>query len=59
MSDSGQTKKRHPTGIPPRKERGGQPGNRNAARSVLALSTLQRRVGALARRAKMLMAALP
>ena len=59
MSDSGQTKKRHPTGIPPRKERGGQPGNRNAAKTVLALSTLSRRVCALNRRAKLLMAMLP
>ncbi len=52
MSDSGKTKKRHPTGIPPRKKHGGQPGNRNAAKAVLALSTLRRRVRALRRRAK-------
>jgi len=59
MSDSGQTKKRHPTGIPPRKRRGGQPGNRNAAKPVLALSTLCRRVHALRHRAKKLMAMVP
>ena len=55
MSRNGQTKKRHPTGIPPRKKHGGQPGNRNAVRPVLALSTLRRRVRALRRRAKIIM----
>ena len=59
MSDSGQTKKRHPTGILPRKRQGGQPGNRNAARPVLALSTLCRRIRALKRRAKLLLALVP
>ena len=59
MSRNGQTTKRHPTGVPPRKKHGGQPRNRNAARPVLALSTLSRRVRALKRRAKAAMAMVP
>lgn len=56
MSGFEQTKKRHPTGIPPRKNRGGQPGNRNAAKRVLALSTIRVRVRTLRRRARALIA---
>lgn len=56
MSGFEQTKKRHPTGIPPRKKQGGQPRNRNAAKRVLALSTIRVRARALRRRAKALMA---
>lgn len=59
MTQSGQTKKRHPTGIPPTKRQGGQPKNRNAAKPVLALSTIRRRVRALLRRAKAAMALVP
>jgi len=59
MSDSGQTKKRHPTGIPPIKRQGGQPKNRNAAKPVLALSTIRRRVHALQRRAMAAIAMVP
>ena len=59
MSQNGQTKKRHPTGIPPGKRHGGQPGNRNAAKPVLALSTLRRRVRVLKRRATAAMAKVP
>ena len=59
MSGLGQTKKRHPTGIPPGKRQGGQPGNRNAAKPVPALSTIRRRIHALMRRARAAMAMVP
>jgi hypothetical protein len=59
MSRNGQTKKRHPTGIPPRKKHGGQPGNRNAAKAVPPLSALRVRIRALKRRARAVMALVP
>ncbi len=36
------TKNRHPVGITPRKNRGGQPGNRNAAKPMSTLSAIVR-----------------
>jgi len=44
---------------PRTRRRGGQPGNRNAKKPVLALSTLRLRVRALRRRARELIALIP
>jgi hypothetical protein len=59
MSQNGQTNDA-PGGVPPgTRRRGGQPGNANAKKPVLAPATLRRRVQALRRRAKAAIAAVP
>ena len=59
VGENGQTNTAQAIGRPRTRRRGGQPGNRNAAKPVLALSTLRRRVRALTRRAKAAMALVP
>ena len=56
MSPFIKTNIRQPTGIPPRRRRGGQPGNTNAAKPVHALS---RRLRALKRRLRAALKAVP
>jgi hypothetical protein len=50
MSQKPKTNNRQKTGIIPAKARGGQPGNRNAAKPVHALSLLEARLRDIRRR---------
>lgn len=59
MSGNRQTNAAQVPDRPRTRRRGGQPGNRNARKPVLALSTLQKRVRALKRRCKKAMLRCP
>ncbi len=56
MTEFIKTNNRQAVGIAPRRRRGGQPGNRNAARPV---PTLSRKVRALKRRIRAALKTLP
>jgi hypothetical protein len=59
MSQNGQTTPQQSCGKKPNWRCGAPCGNRNAAKPVLALSTLRRRVRALTRRARAAIALVP
>jgi hypothetical protein len=56
---NGQTNTAQTLDRPRTRRRGGQPGNSNAKKPVLAVSTVQKRVRALRRRVKEVIANLP
>lgn len=58
MSRNGQTNTAQAIERPRTRRRGGQPGNRNARKPVLAISTIMKRVRALKRRVRTVIATL-